>query len=635
MSADAEKALAVIDRDKLRVVLATDCGSTTTKAVLFEKTAEGWRQTFRGEAPTTVEKPVADVTIGATNAFLEIQELSGRKILANEGSPEAQELEGKGLPPFLKNDGQNGIDLYVSTSSAGGGLQMIVAGVVGGMTTQSAERAALGAGAIVMDAISLDDGRETHERVQRIRHLRPDIILLAGGTDGGTRDHPLELAEIILQADPRPRFGETIKLPVIYAANSEAAAEAKQILEKRFSFVVVDNLRPTLERENLAPARDVIHDLFLHHVMSHAPGYSKLLGWSPVPIIPTPAAFGEMVQQASKQSGQQILAVDIGGATTDVFSVVFPLEAEQTSEPVFNRTVSANLGMSYSVANVLLEAGEDSILRWLPFELSADDLRDRLRNKMIRPTTIPQTMQDLVVEQAVCREALRLALAHHKRLAVGLQGGKQQRGIADLFRAAAEESLINMMRLDLIVGSGGVLSHAPNRRSSAFMLIDAYEPEGVTALAVDSIFMMPHLGVFSTVHPEAAKEIFFKDCLVPLGTVVAPVGGRGRAREVLVKVEIEGETPFELLAGELICFELPKDQKRQVKLSPESGIDVGKGPGVMRAETLSGGEAGLVFDGRGRPLSWGGAGPKATVDRSAQVARVRDWYRSMNVDSGV
>ena len=73
-----------INPANLTVVLATDCGSTTTKAVLFEKRPEGWRQTFRGEAPTTVEKPVADVTIGALNAFSEVQELSGRKILTDQ-----------------------------------------------------------------------------------------------------------------------------------------------------------------------------------------------------------------------------------------------------------------------------------------------------------------------------------------------------------------------------------------------------------------------------------------------------------------------------------------------------------------------------------------------------------------------
>jgi hypothetical protein len=119
----------------ISVVLATDCGSTTTKAVLFERKPDGWHQTFRGEAPTTVEKPVADVTIGARNAFLEIQELSGRKILLDDADQNTDEC-----PILIRTDSaaKDGVDLYVSTSSAGGGLQMIVAGVVGTNSPSSA-----------------------------------------------------------------------------------------------------------------------------------------------------------------------------------------------------------------------------------------------------------------------------------------------------------------------------------------------------------------------------------------------------------------------------------------------------------------------------------------------------------------
>lgn len=121
-----------------------------------------------------------------------------------------------------------------------------------------------------------------------------------------------------------------------------------------------------------------------------------------------------------------MLCADIGGATTDVFSVFRNTEQEF----VYDRTVSANYGMSYSVANVLVEAGVLNIKRWLPFAIEDAELRDRLRNKMIRPTSIPQTLEDLWVEQAVCREALRLALQHHRSLAVGLAGRQQQRGIS-------------------------------------------------------------------------------------------------------------------------------------------------------------------------------------------------------------
>lgn len=603
-----------IKKEDLTVVLATDCGSTTTKAVLFEKKSDGWHQTFRGEAPTTVEKPVADVTIGAQNAFLEIQELSGRKILNDNAQDGA---------PFVIRDGNgsNGIDLYVSTSSAGGGLQMIVAGVVKTMTTESAERAALGAGAIVMDAISLDDGREPHERVKKIRHLRPDIVLIAGGTDGGTLQHPIELAETILQADPRPRFGDTLQLPVIYAGNNKAAHEVEELLKTHCTVTTVPNLRPTLEVENLPPARDAIHDLFLEHVMSHAPGYDKLLTWSPVPIIPTPVGVGMVVQTAAANWKKNILAVDIGGATTDVFSVFNP--ETEGSEARFHRTVSANLGMSYSVANVLLEAGDENIRRWLPYQMSVEELRDRLRNKMIRPTSIPQTIDDLLLEQAVCREALRLALEHHKRLATGLKGKKHKRSINDMFSQAEDADAFNMRALDLIIGSGGVLSHAPDRKSAALMMIDAYEPLGVTHLAVDSIFMMPHLGVFSTVHPEAASEIFIRDCLIPLGTVIG-VSGEAKAGSPILKLLLNNQE-IEIKAGELKRFELARGQKTEIGLTPLTRyINVGAGPGEMLSVTAEGGEAGLIIDARGRPLV-------IHPSEDARCQAVREWYQAFDL----
>ena len=583
------------DPAALRTVLVTDCGSTTTKALLFRKTAEGWRQTQRGEAPTTVEQPVADVTVGALNAFTEVEEVSGHRFL----DPAATAGEGA---PFLESgdDDTQGIDLYLSTSSAGGGLQMTVAGVVREMSAESAERAALSAGAIVMDAISADDGREDHERIQRLRHLRPDIVLLTGGVDGGSREHVVEMAETLVAAAPRPRFGDSLRLPVIYAGNSDVRDDVRQILEKTAQVAVVDNVRPTLEAENLPPAREAIHEFFLTHVMSHSPGYDKLLQWTPVPIMPTPAAVGDMVRGYAEATGQALLCVDIGGATTDVFSVF----ENRHGEPVFNRTVSANLGMSYSVANVLIEAGVDAIRRWLPYEIDPAGLRDRLRNKMIRPTSIPQTIEDLWLEQAVCREALRLALVHHRSLAVGLSGVQQQRGIADIFSQTASRSdLVDMMRLDLVIGSGGVLSHAPDRMSAALMMLEGFELQGFTQIAVDSIFMMPHLGVFASVHPDAAREIFLHDCLVNVAHALVPVFPRKwPAGSVLADVSLNGDVAAGIHAGKVFHMELEPGASTRIAVQPVSrNVDVGAGPGVPLERDFTAGLCGVILDGRNRP----------------------------------
>jgi len=600
--------------EDIKVILATDCGSTTTKAILIEYHNGEYRLMNRGEAPTTVEAPFDDVTMGVLNAVGEVEELSGRRLLDENR---------KIISPA---NGTDGADIYISTSSAGGGLQMMVAGVVRSMTAESAERAALGAGSIVMDVISSNDKRLPHQQIERIRQLRPDMILLSGGIDGGTKTHVVELAELISAADPKPRLGSGYNLPVIYAGNAEAQGEIEETLGAKVGLDIVDNLRPVLERENLGPAREKIHDLFMEHVMAQAPGYSKLMSWADAPIMPTPGAVGLIMKKIADTENIEVVGVDIGGATTDVFSVF---------QGVFNRTVSANLGMSYSVSNVFAEAGLPNVMRWVPFDMDERNLRNRVKNKMVRPTTIPQSMEDLVFEQAIAKEALRLAFIQHKSFATELKGIQQQRTIADAFeQSSSGETLVNMMSLDMLIGSGGVLSHAPRRQQSAMMMIDAFAPEGITRLAVDSIFMMPQLGVLSDVHEKAAIEVFEKDCLIHLGTCVAPKGEAKEGKPVC-QFEIDfpdGRTEKGVLnGGQMLNFDLGIDEstnlplKARITLEPERGFDCGSGPGSRVESNVAGGVVGIVLDGRGRPFNL------STFAASDRVRKLKEWMNALDI----
>lgn len=597
---------------KLRSILATDCGSTTTKAILIEYIDGEYRLSYRGEAPTTVEAPFEDVTRGVLNATMEIEELSGRKL-----------LEGNNIITPQKDN--VGADIYISTSSAGGGLQMMVAGVVKSMTGESAERAALGAGSIVMDVLASNDGRKPHEKITRIRQLRPDMILLSGGIDGGTTKHVVELAEILAAANPQPRLGQNYKLPVIYAGNKKATPDIKQTLGQLTDLDVTENIRPVLEQENLKPSRDKIHDLFMEHVMQQAPGYKKLMSWTDAPIMPTPGAVGALIEMVAQKENISVVGVDIGGATTDIFSVF---------QKQFNRTVSANLGMSYSICNVLAETTLPNVLRWVPFDIDQKELTNRIGNKMIRPTTVPQSLEELVIEQAIAREALRLSFVQHKSFAVNLKGVQKERTISDAFEQSdSGQSLVNMMELDLIVGSGGVLSHAPRREQSAKMLVDSFLPEGITGLAVDSIFMMPQLGVMANIDKEnlseqariAALEVFEKDCLIRLGTCIAPVGNlEGNTNILSISLEFENSDKKEinLNHGELIRIEAGYEEIKAT-LTPVKGVDVGAGAGEPINTTIFGGQVGIILDGRGRPLH-------IDSESSKRISDLKNWSEAFN-----
>jgi uncharacterized protein (TIGR01319 family) len=594
--------------ENLRLILATDVGSTTTKARLFKKMENGeYRFISSGEAPTTVEKPFEDVTVGLKNAIREIEELSGYKLLA-------ESTETSILMPFNGRDA--GVDLYVSTSSAGGGLQMIVAGVVKTMTTESSERAALGAGAIIMDSLSIDDGIPLHKKIEKLRFLRPDMILLAGGTDGGTKTHVLEMAEVIRAAEPKPRFGVSYRLPVVFAGNKVAAPDVVSMLSEKFFVKVTENIRPVLEIENVEPARNIIHEIFMEHVMSHAPGYEKLVRLVSVPVMPTPAGEGKMMRTIAEAYGINVLGVGLGGATTNIYSVY---------EGKFVRSVSANLGMSYSIGNVLKSAGVKNIVRWLPFEINESELYDRIGNKMIRPTTIPQTLEDLLIEHAIAREAIRLGFQHHKSLARELKGVHRERTISDVFEQEVKETYIDMKKINMIIGTGGLLSHTPRRQQAALILIDAFQAEGVVRLTVDSAFMMPHLGVLSTVHPRAALDVLEKDCLVRLGTAVV-FSGTSEKDKIIGKVQLKTESEtysLDVKYGELYCIPIGLNVKANLQAKPENDFDVGAGKGKTVTATLEGGVVGVIIDGRGRPLTL----PEEADERKRLLL---NWFRAIN-----
>lgn len=478
----------------------TDVGSTTTKARLFLREGTGWR-VEHAESPTTVERPHEDVTVGVQRALAALEIQSSRRLWADDR-------------PAVP---------YLSTSSAGGGLAMVVTGLVTSITSRSAERVALGAGAIVLDTLAMDDGRTPYGKVQALETLRPDIVLLAGGFDGENISGPVFLAEMLNEAALRPKLSTATKLPVIYAGNAQAASFVLETLSQRFAVSVVDNLRPGADRENLGPAHDAIHKTFMEHVMSQAPGYPTLLDWVAAPVLPTPSAFGAMLALASQTETSRILAIDIGGATTDVFTA---------KHGVVQRTVSANLGMSYSILHVLRRVGVEAICALLDPPMDPGEVVDRIGGKLLHPTRLPATEDEARVERAVAALAIREAVRDHLQVLRGVSldrsseelrirsvlGGAEDAGAKDEASVRSPSLKPESLRgYSLVIGSGGILSHA-QPGVAARILVEGLQPDDRVELAVDRGFVIPHLGALASVQPDLAVELFRSVALERLGT---------------------------------------------------------------------------------------------------------------------
>ena len=575
---------------KIESILAADCGSTMTKVILIDTIDGQYRFVAQGEALSTIESPRADVLLGVRHAIGQIEEATGRLLLDEQGQL---------ITPEQASG--NGVDAFVATTSAAAPLRLILAGLTRDVSIESARRAISSTYAVVEDTISLDDGaqgerRSAEARIRILQRHQPDAVFIVGGTDGGATAPVADIAEVvalacsIMDGAARPR--------IVFAGNKEARPLVAEILGSKGELRAIDNVRPALDVENVAAAQEEIDTLYRERKMARIPGFGGLSAWSSVAVLPTARAFGYLIQYLARQYGLNVVGVDIGGATVTVAGVI---------DGHFTSISRSDLGLGHNVAGVSTEAGLENISRWLPFDMEVTEARNIIANKQLRPTTVPQTRRELLLEQAIAREALRLTLVEAQQRWVG--------------RPSAPYPGLSPF-LDLIVGGGGVLAHAPHYGQAALILLDALQPIGVSSLALDVTSMAASLGVMAAIEPLAAAQVMERDGFLSLGTVVAPVG-TAREGEIALKLKItyddgralEMEVPY----GSLEVLPLTIGHKATLELRPTRKFDIGLGAKGKGATTeLEGGAVGVIIDARGRPLS-------LPATREEQQAKIQEW----------
>jgi hypothetical protein len=549
--------------------ILVDITNDSTRSILIDQGLKSIADT-----ETTIEKPHFDVRVGVEETIRKLEEKTSNKILKN-GTP-SEEFH------------------VLFSSSASGGLHMVVAGLMSMISGESAQRAALGAGALLMDQFSQDDPRPYYKRVYRLRSLKPDIFLLAGGVDGGAVDQVLDMADLVYESDMKSRYDSGHKLPIIYAGNIAIRDEIRKKLSSgKYAVRMVDNVRPLISKENLGPAREEIYDAYMEHVLIHSPGFEKLLEWTTHPILPSQAAIGKILYSYALRRGVNLLSVDLGGETTDIYSVY---------NGIFNRSLNADYGITYGGGNIMKTAGIDQVLRWIPVEIDERTARNLIGNMMIKPNR-SLSRQEKLLQGALSREAIKLGLEKHKKIATRLKGTIIERTLGDMFEQAIESTHIVMERTNTIIGRGKVFQDQ-SPKETALILLDALESIGFTELIIDKTAIMPQLGSLHDVEKETALDLLETESLKSLGTCIAPKGDfrKNGKLGLSIRSEVGEEYEVSVKAGEIRNIPLENEQGTQITVEPSRRMDFGSGRGKQVTRHVFGGSLGLIVDLRGRPL---------------------------------
>ncbi len=377
---------------------------------------------------------------------------------------------------------------------------MIASGLVPELTLEAAKRAALGAGANLIKTFSYE---LSHEDVNQIEALRPDIILLCGGTDGGNKDIVIQNAAELSKS--------SITAPVIYAGDRAAATQCRSILEKhRKEVIVTENVMPRLGALNVDNVRSAIRNVFITKIVT-AKGLRRAEKFVDSILMPTPAAVLKAAELIANGFGHddgrgEVVVVDVGGATTDVHSVgygtVYPGAIKKgMPEPYSKRTVEGDLGVRHNIMSIISAMGREKLLSYLGNNINYFDKYAL----SIREATdsLPTNKKEQEMDAIIACGAIEIAIDRHV-------------GTLEMLHLPFGDTLIqegkNLTNFKILIGTGGPIVNGNNSsrilkkallgKEQAFSL----RPPN-PAIFLDERYMLYAIGLLSEISPKTALGI--------------------------------------------------------------------------------------------------------------------------------
>lgn len=582
----------------IRSLLLVDCGSAFTTAALIGMADDQPRLLAQAQRPTTSAAPIADVMIGARDAITEIERITGRTMLRDGYLITPEQVDG------------SGVDSMTLVTSVGGPLRIFATGP--GRETLSAllYRSLAGLFTQIETLPSLEGppyDAQTLQAIANVRALAPHVILVVGPAFGASRG-PQSLAaaaETIkrwLQALSEPNQGDeepaSSAPPILFTGQPDDAAQLQAPLQGSAPvFHAVQALSPS----TLSPLNRAIGPIYESAALRPVAGYDRLRKLVATPPMAAITSLGGVACFLAQHYGMNVVIVDVGASSTVLAGATSAGEFVPGSQP--------SMGVGPGAGRLLRAVGADNILRWLPFALDENSLREYVLQRMLRPHSLPGSAVELEIEYALAREAIRMALH------------------------APGSRLSGLRPIDVALATGGVLANTPSPAYAALIMMDALEMRGIASLAQDTARIASLLGMAGVLAPEVAGHVAEIDALAaPLGPVVTTSGSAPQG-EIAVYATLEyadgRKLALEAAQGELARLPLGLGERALFSLQPHPNVDIGLGPGqpARATEPIEGGALGLVIDARGRPL------PLA-AGRDERIAQAQAWRAALGIEQG-
>jgi hypothetical protein len=570
--------------DDINSILVADIGSAYTRLVLIDLVEGQYRLIASSRARTTAEPPLNSVSLGLDHAAQNMTALIGREFMDPDGARLFQIPEQRG----------SGVDLFLATSSAGRPLRVFLVGLTPEISVASGYRMLAGSYVTVTDMLCPDDQRSEEEKINALLNGDPDLILIVGGTNAGADALVLDQVKLIEQALALIRRGTMPN--VLFAGNETLRKAVKQLLEPYTEVFVSKNVRPNLKDEQLFPGQIELAVVFDEYRSRSPGGFAEAGRESNVGVVPTTQGYISVVRYMSElpQRGLGPLFIDVGSANSVIAASV-------RKQPLYR--IRTDLGVGHHAVNTLETIKPENVRRWLPFDITDDALWDYVYNKQLRPAAIPGTTEELMIEQALAREIVRLMVA-------------ESRESWD----AGEGELLPDFRP--ITAAGAILTEAQHPGISAMILLDALQPVGAVELRLDPHNLVSALGVVAYVRPLVTVQALEAGGVINLGTAFCPLGQLRHGRDAMnVTIrQADGQvTKHTVKGGEIWMAPVLPGVSAEVTIRLKRGLMI-DGRRRLRRRVVAG-AAGIVFDARGRPL--------VMPSPRERIARFTEWQMAM------